>query len=198
MLESLATGPDALACPCEHRGHSRTSGYRSSQRRRARASISHTRMVPQAKPDDPLPAIVRPLFYEDRPMSESHTSQRQLHTSEHRCDGSNWTAGREAVWGGSRRRAAALNGSEPLCRPVWSGQRAYERDARNPGVDQDGSGGRSGGTVNALTRGGLYGSAKGGRWEGRKDDLPMPVEKSESFIVAMRPVKAGGAKGGLD
>ena len=133
-----------------------------------------------------------------RSLLETTVSQRQLHTSEHRCDRSNWTAGREAVWGGSRRRAAALNGSEPLCRPVWSGQRASERDARNPAVDQDGSGGRSGGTVNALTRGGLYGSAEGGRREGRKDDLPTLVEKSESFIVAMRPAKAGGAKGGLD
>lgn len=133
-----------------------------------------------------------------RSLLETTVSQRQLHTSEHRCGHPNWTTGREAVWGGSRRRAAALNASEPLSRPVWSGQRAFERDARIPAVDQDGSGGRSGGTVDAFTRGDLYGSAKGGRREGHKDNLPKPVEKSESFIVAMRPVKAGGAKGGLD
>ena len=91
-----------------------------------------------------------------------------------------------------------LNASEPLDRPVWSGQRAYERDARNPAVDQDGSEGRRGGTFNVLTRGGLHGSAMSGRREGGNDDLPMAMKKSDSFIVAVMPVKAGGAKGGMD
>ena len=39
---------------------------------------------------------------------------------------------REAVWGRSRRRAAAPNVSEALCRPGRSGERAKERDAQNP------------------------------------------------------------------
>jgi hypothetical protein len=39
---------------------------------------------------------------------------------------------REAMWGRSRRRAAAPNISEALCRPVRSGERAKERDAQSP------------------------------------------------------------------
>ena len=42
------------------------------------------------------------------------------------------TARSEAVWGGSRRRTAAPNASEPLDRLGRSGERAYERDAQNP------------------------------------------------------------------
>ena len=42
------------------------------------------------------------------------------------------TRRREAVWGRSRRRAAAPNVSEALCRPGRSGERAKERDAQNP------------------------------------------------------------------
>lgn len=106
--------------------------------------------------------------------------------------------GCEAVWGGSPRRTAALNVSEPSNRPFWSGQRAYERDARNPVVDQTGIEGRGGGTSNVLTQGGLHGSAMSGRREGGNDDLPMTMKKSDSFIVAMMPVKVGGAKGGMD
>ena len=108
---------------------------------------------------------------------------------------------REAVWGGSRRRTAALNESEPLCRPVWPGERAYERDARDPTVGQDGTGGRRGGTSSVLTRGDLHGSVarqRGGSGFGGNDGPAMPMEKSEFPIVARRPEKAGGAKGGLD
>jgi hypothetical protein len=39
---------------------------------------------------------------------------------------------REAVWGRSRRHAAAPNESEALDRPGRSGERAKERNARNP------------------------------------------------------------------
>ena len=124
-------------------------------------------------------------------------SRRQLHWTEHR-PGAQAAPGREAVLGGSPRRAAALNVSEPSDRPVWSGQRASERDARNPAVDQNGNEGRGGGMFNVLTRGGLHGSAVSGRREGGNDDLPMPMEKSDSSIVALMPVKAGGAKGGMD
>jgi hypothetical protein len=34
--------------------------------------------------------------------------------------------------------------------------------------------------------------------EGGDDDHPTPVEKSDLLIVAMRPVKAGGAKGEME
>jgi hypothetical protein len=34
-----------------------------------------------------------------------------------------------------------------------------------------------------------------GRPEGGNDDQPMPTQKSDLFVVAMKPVKAGGAKG---
>ncbi len=125
-------------------------------------------------------------------------SQRQLRKTDHRCGRPDWASSREAAWGGSPRRAAALNASEPSYRPVWSGQRAYERDARSPAVDQDGIEGRSGGTFNVLTRGDLHGSAVSGRREGGDDDLPTPMQKSDSSIVALMPVKAGGAKGGMD
>lgn len=34
-----------------------------------------------------------------------------------------------------------------------------------------------------------------GRPEGGDDDRPMPAQKSDLFIVALKPVNAGGAKG---
>jgi len=34
-----------------------------------------------------------------------------------------------------------------------------------------------------------------GRLEGGNDDRPMPAQKSDLFIVATKPVKAGRAKG---
>ncbi len=37
-----------------------------------------------------------------------------------------------------------------------------------------------------------------GRTEGGNDDRSMPVEKSDLLIVAMKPVKAGGAKGEME
>ena len=39
---------------------------------------------------------------------------------------------REAVWGGSPRRTAAPNESEPLSKPDRPGERVSERDAQNP------------------------------------------------------------------
>jgi hypothetical protein len=38
----------------------------------------------------------------------------------------------------------------------------------------------------------------GGRVGGGNDDDPMPVEKSDLCILAMKPAKAGGAKGEMD
>jgi hypothetical protein len=35
-------------------------------------------------------------------------------------------------------------------------------------------------------------------WEKVSDDRPTPMQKSDLSIVALKPVKAGGAKGGMD
>lgn len=35
-------------------------------------------------------------------------------------------------------------------------------------------------------------------WEKVSDDRPTPMQKSDLSIIAMKPVKAGGAKGGMD
>ena len=61
---------------------------------------------------------------------------------------------------------------------------------------QDGSEAGCGGTLLALTRGDLHGSAKYGRRLG--DELSMLVEKSDHFIGALKPGNAGGAKGVMD
>jgi hypothetical protein len=46
-----------------------------------------------------------------------------------------------------------------------------------------------------LTQGGLYRSAVSGTRGRRQRRPPTPVEKSDRFVVAMKPAKAGGAKG---
>jgi hypothetical protein len=65
-----------------------------------------------------------------RSKLEATASRRQLHAGGASRDNPAWR--REAVWGRSRRRAAAPNVSEALCRPGRSGERAKERDAQNP------------------------------------------------------------------
>jgi hypothetical protein len=65
-----------------------------------------------------------------RSKLEATASRRQLHAGRASRDNPAWR--REAVWGRSRRRAAAPNVSEALCRPGRSGERAKERDAQNP------------------------------------------------------------------
>ena len=37
-----------------------------------------------------------------------------------------------------------------------------------------------------------------GRLEGGNDDPPTPMQKSALLIVALKPAKAGGAKGEMD
>ncbi len=37
-----------------------------------------------------------------------------------------------------------------------------------------------------------------GRAEGNNNDCPKPLEKSDLLVVAMKPVKASGAKGEMD
>jgi hypothetical protein len=39
---------------------------------------------------------------------------------------------------------------------------------------------------------------RSGRPEGGNDDRSTPMQKSDLFIVARRPVKAGGAKGEME
>jgi hypothetical protein len=116
---------------------------------------------------------------------------------------------REAMWGRSLKRAAAPNASEALSRPGRPGERAFERNAQNP--TEVGAVRGTGAAANPeyLTLGGLHGSAQGylvahapgissGRPEGGNDDQPMPMQKSDLFVVARKPVKTGGAKGEMD
>lgn len=42
------------------------------------------------------------------------------------------------------------------------------------------------------------GPFESGRLEGGDDDRPTPPQKSDLFIGAMKPAKAGGAKGEMD
>jgi hypothetical protein len=90
---------------------------------------------------------------------------------------------REAVWGRSRRRAAAPNVREALCRPGRSGERAMERDAQNPTEIGAVLGpGRS--YIQCPYPGGLHGTAKGvpsrvSDGVGRKERLCMDVGRSE-------------------
>jgi hypothetical protein len=39
---------------------------------------------------------------------------------------------------------------------------------------------------------------RSGRLEGGNDDRPTSVQKSDLFVGAWKPVKAGGAKGEMD
>jgi hypothetical protein len=115
---------------------------------------------------------------------------------------------REVLWGGSRRRAAAPNVSEALGRPGRSGERAKERDAQNP--TEIGAVLGTGAAVQSVSLPweicvGPWGSpvarASGipsGRPEGGNDDQPKPMQKSDLFVVALKPVKAGGAKGEME
>ena len=67
-----------------------------------------------------------------------------------------------------------------------------------PGIQswQDGSGGGGGGKSFILTPRDLLWSGDG-RACGGNDAGTMPEEKSDRPIVAMKPVKAGGAKGAM-
>ena len=62
---------------------------------------------------------------------------------------------------------------------------------------QDGIEDGSGGTSLTLTQGDLRGSAKAVGRKEASDNWPKPAEKSDSLIVAMKAVKAVGAKGGM-
>jgi hypothetical protein len=42
------------------------------------------------------------------------------------------------------------------------------------------------------------GPFESGRLEGGDDDRPTPPQKSDLFVGAMKPAKAGGAKGEMD
>jgi hypothetical protein len=67
-----------------------------------------------------------------------------------------------------------------------------------PGIQswQDGVGGGGGGKSLILTPRDLPWSGDGRAQEGN-DEGSMPEEKSDRLIVAMKPVKAGGAKGAM-
>jgi hypothetical protein len=77
-------------------------------------------------------------------------------------------------------------------RPSW----VSEQGIATPNIQSswDGGGDGSGGTFCILTLGELIGSHVVGR-VGGNDACPTPDEKSDHFILAMKPVKVGGAKG---
>jgi len=74
------------------------------------------------------------------------------------------------------------------------GERAGQREARYPTVA--GRVGRAGaaGHCSSLPQEISTGPPRSGRWPGGNDELPMPVEKADHLVVAMKPGNAGGAK----
>ena len=141
-----------------------------------------------------------------RSKLEATASRRQLHAGGASRDNPAWR--REAVWGRSRRRAAAPNVSEALCRPGRSGERAKERDAQNP--TEIGAVLGPGAAVHSVSlpwevcMGPRRAPPTRERWgasgrpEGGNDDRPTSMQKSDLFVGAWKPVKAGGAKGEMD
>ena len=97
---------------------------------------------------------------------------------------------REVVWGRSPRRTAAPNESEPLDRPNRSGERASQRDAQNPTETGAVMRGRRR-DIQCSYPGRSARVRESGRREEGNDDLPMPLQKSDLFVRAMKPVKAG-------
>lgn len=94
-------------------------------------------------------------------------------------------------------RTAAPNASEALCRPGRPGERAKERDAQNPTEVGAVLGPGAAGHPEFLSWEVCMGP-RSGRPEGGNDDQPTPMQKSDLFVVARKPVKAGGAKGEMD
>ena len=88
--------------------------------------------------------------------------------------------------------------SEASYRPGRSGERAKERDAPNP--TEIGAVLRTGAAVHpsAPYPGRSARFRASGRPEGGNDDRPMALQKSDLFVVARKPVKAGGAKGEME
>jgi hypothetical protein len=119
-----------------------------------------------------------------RSKLEATASRRQLHAGGASRDNPAWR--REAVWGRSRRRAAAPNVSEALCRPGRSGERAKERDAQNP--TEIGAVLGSGSTSSVLTLGGLHGSAKGA--PPHMSDGVRAVGRKEATTTGRRPCRS--------
>ena len=124
-------------------------------------------------------------------LLEATVSQWQLHEAQGRAVRSKRRFHyREDVWDGSRRRTAAPNASEALCRPVQPGERAENRDARYS-VE-----------VGTVLGPGAAGHCASLPWEissgptlvgrsGGNDARPMPEEKADHLIVALKPGKAG-------
>jgi hypothetical protein len=91
----------------------------------------------------------------------------------------------------------APNESELLSKPDRPGQRVFERDAQNPTEAGAVIGaGVAGHSVFLLRE--IHVGPHRGRPEGGNDNRTTPTEKSDLSIRAMKPVKAGGAKGEVD
>ncbi|MDT5391650.1 MAG: hypothetical protein QOE04_5291 [Mycobacterium sp.] len=122
-------------------------------------------------------------------------SWRQLHAVTAVVRRQSWR--REAVWRRSPRRTAAPNASEPLCKPDRPGERVSERNAQNPTEAGAVMGAGAAGHPVFLPREICVGPPSG-RPEGGNDDGTTPMQKSDSFIVATKLVKASRAKEGMD
>jgi hypothetical protein len=101
----------------------------------------------------------------------------------------------------------APNDSELLSKPDRPGERVFEREAQNPTEAEAVRGaGATGHPV--FLPGEVWVGPRGrhsialerwgrpnGRPEEGNDDGTTPIQKSDLFVVARKPVKAGGAKG---
>ncbi len=92
----------------------------------------------------------------------------------------------------ARGETAAPNASEALCRPDQLGERAKDRDARYP-VELVRYWGRERRDIEHPYPGRSL-RVRTGRAQGGNDARPKLGEKSDHPIVAVKPVKAGGAK----
>ncbi len=102
---------------------------------------------------------------------------------------------REAVWGGSRRRTAAPNASEPPSRLVRPGKCAFQHDAQYPTEVGAVVGVGAAGHCSPLPREVSMGPPRSGSVGEGNDACAKPMEKSDHLVVAMKPGNAGGAKG---
>ncbi len=88
--------------------------------------------------------------------------------------------------------------SELLNRPDQPGERAFERDAQNPTEAGAVEGAGAAGHSMFLPWEVCMGPFCAVGWKEESDDRPTPMQKSDLSIVARKPAKAGGAKGGMD
>ena len=128
-----------------------------------------------------------------RGLSEATASQRQLHERKDSMKSRIFAArpcGMEAR--GEPQHRTQVNPSAG-----WPGQGEYARkyDVQYPTVAGAVVGAGAAGHCSSLPQEISTGPPWGGRGLEGNNELPMPVEKSDHLVVAMKPGNAGGAKG---